>query len=151
MSKSGQNCKLYVNTGTHASPTWVELKRVIDVTHPLTKDRRETSRRESGWKFERGALKGTELSFGYLYKAGSDTALAALRDSYLDGDQIEFAVMDGPIATVGSQGYRFFGEVFEFSNDEPLNGSKVVNVTAGLTDVEESGSLVEPDWYEISS
>lgn len=147
----GQECKLYYNSGTHASPTWVEIKRAIDVSLAMGKGEADMSRRESGEELARGALKQRNIDFGYRYKIGADTVFDALMDSYVNGTPIQFAVMDQDITTAGAQGLRAFCEVMKADRDEPLADGVTVAFSAKPTDHEESGALVEPDWYEISA
>ena len=148
-TRVGHEQKLYYNTGTNASPTWVLVKRAIDVSVPFAKGRADVSRRESKWKKERGAQIELGLEFGYLYRTGTDTVWAALLDSALNGTPIEFAVMDGLIATSGSRGWRAYYEVMDFPTEENLVDSKKYNVTCAHTDKEESSTLIEPTMYTV--
>lgn len=148
-SSLGYLCKLYYNSATHATPTWVEVKRAKDVSVPLSKDEADTSRRESKWKFSKGAQREGALEFGYQYKSGADTVFDMLLDSFLNGTAVQFAVMDGDITASGNQGLRAFMEVFDFPHDEPLADGVVYNIGLKLTDHEESSALVEPDWYAV--
>lgn len=147
---TGNACKLYYNTGTDATPTWVEVTRAKDVSAPLSKGEADVSRRESNWKMSKGTLKEGGLEFGYQYKLGSDSVFDALVDSYLNGTPIQFAVMDQAIATSGAWGFKLFSEVMELPIDQPLEDGVVINVSAKPTDHEESGSLVEPDFIQTA-
>lgn len=143
----GQEAKLYRNTGTHATPTWVEMKRAIDVSITSTKDKADTSRRESSVKRQKGAMKDLGIEFGYRYKRGTDADWDALWDSFWNGTPIEFAVMDGDIGTTGNKGLLMYCEVFDFPSDEPLSESKTYNVGVAPTDYEEADVLIEPEKY----
>lgn len=146
----GQECKAYYNSGTHAAPSWVEIKRGVDFTLNLGKGEAETSRRESGWEFKRGALKQASVDFGYRYKRGVDTVFDALFDSWANGTAVEFAIMDQIITASGAQGLRAFCEVFSSNMDQPLADGVVVQITASPTDHEEAAALIEPDWYIVT-
>lgn len=150
-SKVGHECKLYYNSGTHASPTWVEVKRAIDVSVALSKGEAEASRRESKWKLSRGGLKELGVDFGYRWKPGGDTVFDALWDSFLNGTAVEVYVADGDAATNGTEGIRGFIEVMEMPYEQGLEETQTINVAAKLTDWEEASALVEPDWYVISA
>lgn len=145
----GKHCKVYYNTGTHGSPTWVLMKRVKDLSVPQSKGEVDVSRRESKNKLTKGGLIDRGLEFGYQYKRGSDTVWTALRTSFENGTPIEFLVLDDLVTENGAKGLRAYMEVMEFPHDEPLEDGVVYNVVAKVTDYEEGGSLVEPDWFLV--
>lgn len=149
-TRVGTENKLYINTGTHASPTWVLIGRAKDVSVPASKSEADVSRRESKNKKTRGAQIEFGVDFGYQYKAGTDDVLDDLRDSFLNGTPIELAVMDGAIATSGSKGWRMYVEVMEFPTEEPLTDGKTIAIATKHTDYEESSTLIEPDYYVVS-
>lgn len=153
MSGTGNQGKLYRNTGTDASPVWSEVKRVIDLTTPLTKGEADVSRRESNWKLLKGTIKEGAIEFGYRYKRGADGTDAeyvALLGSYTAGTAIQFAAMDGDITTSGARGFKAFCECFDLTKNQPLTDGMVVSVVLKPTDHEESSSLVEPELVTIS-
>lgn len=153
MSGTGNQGKLYRNTGTAALPVYSEVKRVIDLTTPLTKGEADVSRRESNWKLLKGTLKEGSIEFGYRYKRGKDGAdaeYAALLDSYVSGTAVQYVAMDGDITDDGARGFSAFCECFDLTKDEPLTDGMVCNVVLKPTDAEEEGALVEPELIEIS-
>jgi hypothetical protein len=95
--------------------------------------------------------KAISLQFGYLYEKGDDTVLEDIRDSYLNDTVLTFAAMDGAIATVGSQGWRFPGVVSDMNETQDLEGNKTINVTVDYVRIRDGGNIVEPDWYEVAS
>lgn len=149
-TKTGQECKLYYNTGTHASPVWVEVKRAIDVSVDLSKGEADGSRRESDWKRTRGSLKDFGVDFGYRYKPGVDAIFDDLWDSFMDSTPIEVFVADGDVEDEGTQGPRAYVEVMGMPIDQNLEETAVINIAAKLTDWEEASALVEPDWYVVT-
>lgn len=148
-TKVGHETKLYYNSGTNATPTWVLIKRGKDVSVPFDKSRADVSRKESKWKKERGAQLELGLEFGYVYKAGTDTVWTALLDSALNGTALEFAIMDGLITASGARGWRAYYEVMGFPTEEPLTDAKTYQVTCAHTDHEEAGALIEPSMYTV--
>ena len=146
----GKDCKLYYNTGTHAVPVWVEVKHAINVSANLGKGEADASARYSGWKLTKGALKELEITFGYRHKQGADTVFDALLAAYLNDTAIEFAVMDAAISETGAQGPRAFCEVMSMNLSQELEGTSEYEVTIKPTFHEESGTLVEPDWFEVA-
>lgn len=145
----GKDCKLYYNTGTHATPTWVEIKNAINVSVNLGKGEADVSARFSSWKLSKGSLKELEISVTYRHKQGTDTVFDALQAAYINGTAIEFAVMDGDITVSGVQGPRAFCEIMSMNLSQELENSMEFELTLKPTYVEEAGSLVEPDWYEV--
>jgi len=74
----------------------------------------------------------------------------ALLDSFLNDTEIEFAIMDGAIGTSGSQGLRAYMQVFDFPYSQELENLESFDVGLDLTPFEESGSEIDPDWFEVS-
>lgn len=146
-SRVGHECKLYYNTGTHASPTWVEVKRAVDVSVGLSKGEADASRRESDWKLTRGGLKDLSVEFGYRWKPGGDTVFDAIWDSFVNNTAVQVYVADGDVGTADTEGIRGFVEVMENGYDQGLEETQLFNVSAKLTDWEEASALVEPDWF----
>lgn len=140
----GLEGKLYRNTGSYASPTWDLVECVENVNLNLDKSTADVSTRGGGgWKQERTTLKQASLDMSLLYDP-ADTDFQALLDAWTGDEKVEFAVMDGPIATVGSQGLRATMQGKGFPIDQSLEDAfKVAStwiVTRGTT----------PEWYEIS-
>lgn len=148
-SYPGRLAKTYVNTGTNATPTWNEMKRVKDVNLPLSKGEVELASRESVWKKFLGGLKEAGLSFAYRHKRGTDTIFQKLMDSYLNGTAYQFAVVDQAITVTGAYGFKAFFEVFEFEKVEELESEVIYNATLKLTEHEEAGSIVEPAEFTV--
>jgi hypothetical protein len=150
MSKIGLDCKLYRNTGTYASPVWNEITNVADVTVQLTKGEADTSTRAGRWKTRKGTLKDASIDFQLKYVAG-DTDFTALLASYTDGTSIDLLVLDGLVATAGSQGLRAVCEVFNFQVGQPLEGSLTYDVSAKPTpSFDGSGVAQPPVWFTAS-
>lgn len=147
----GKDCKLYINSGTHALPTWVEVKHAINVSANLGKGEADASARYSSWKLAKGALKELEISFGYRYKQGTDTVFDTLMGAYIADTPIELAVMDAAITEAGAQGPRAFCEIFSANLTQELENTSEYEFTAKPTYHEEEAALVEPDWYEVAA
>lgn len=146
----GRDERLYYNTGTHASPSWVWMKRTINRTVSLGKGEINFQDQESDWEKTLGAAKKLGLQFGYREKiSAADSVFAAIWDSYLNGTPIEVAAMAGNIATAGVKGFRAFIEVMELEQTAELEGMTEWSVSTKLTEHEEAGSIVEPDRYTV--
>ena len=147
----GKDCKLYYNTGTRASPTWVEIKKARDVAANAGKGEADVSNRESSWKKDMSALKTLEVNFGYTHKRGTDTVFAALLAQYLNDTNVEFAVMDGDITYIGAKGWRAFYQCFTLNQTQELENGSVWEVGIKPTWHEESSTIAEPLWLVVSA
>lgn len=145
----GKDCKLYLNSATNATPTWVEIKKAINVSANLGKGEADVSARFSGWKLSKGALKELEITFTYRHKAGADTVFDTLLAAYLAGTPKQFAVMDAAITESGAQGPKAFCEIFAMNLTQELENAAEFEFTLKPTYVEETGVLVEPQWMEV--
>jgi hypothetical protein len=145
----GKDAKLYYNSATHATPTWVEITNAMDVNVPLSKGQGDISTRASGWRKKGAGLKEASIEFGYLHHRGADTVFDALLDSYVNDTPIELAAMDDDITLTGAQGLRAFMIAFDMSQGQALEEGIKYDFSFEPTQFDESGSVVEPDWYEI--
>lgn len=131
--KLGLDAKLYRNTATYASPTWNEVKNVKDVTLNLEAGSADvTTRGNAGWRANIATLKDASLEFEMVWDTADDD-FTAIRTAFLTNAAIEFAVLDGPVATSGSQGLRASMAITNFSRAEPLEEAIKVSVTAKPT------------------
>ena len=143
--KLGLDAKLYRNTGTHGSPTWNEVTNVRDVTLSLKAGEADvTTRGNNGWRATVATLKDASIEFEMVWDTDDDD-FAAIRDAFLNRDAIEFAVMDGDIATAGSQGLRAVSVVTAFSRNEALEEAITVSVT-----VKPTFTVNPPSWLVVA-
>jgi hypothetical protein len=133
----GMNAKLYraaaLLTGTDdtdaSGASWDEIANVRDVTLNLeTGEADVTTRANSGWKQTLPTLKDGSVEFEMVWDT-NDPDFAAIRDAWLNNDEIALAVMDGPIASAG-QGLVSNFAITNFSRTEPLEDAIKVSVTA---------------------
>lgn len=129
----GMQGKLYRNTGTYAAPVWAELSNVRDVTLNLeTGDADVTVRANGGWKASIATLKEASIEFEMVWD-GSDAGFTAIQNAFFANGSVELAVMDGDIATSGSQGLRATMSIMNFSREEPLEEAMKAKVTCKPT------------------
>jgi hypothetical protein len=145
----GKDCKLYVNDASHASPTWQEVERAINVSANLGKGEADVSARFAGWKLSKGALKELEISFTYRYTRGADTIFDKLLDAYINDKPIEALVLDAPIGESKAQGPRAYCEVFGMNLTQELENAAEYEFTLKPTYHVEAGALIKPSWYEV--
>ena len=131
--KLGMDAKLYRNTGSYASSVWNEVKNVKDLTLNLEAGEADVSTRgNGGWRANIATLKDASLEFEMVWDTADDD-FTAIRTAFLTNAAIEFAVLDGPVATSGSQGLRASMAITNFSRAEPLEEAIKVSVTAKPT------------------
>jgi hypothetical protein len=139
-AKLGKNHKLYRNSATYASPTWVEITHVSDLMLDQTKGEADVSTRATGGDEAKvGTLKARSLDFTFLYRE-DDSANAldytALSDSYENNTAIDMLIVNGVYSTPGTKGWRATMEVFKFSNDQKLTEASKFSVTMKPTDAD---------------
>jgi len=143
--KLGLDAKLYRNTGTSGSPTWVEMTNVKDLTLSLEAGEADvTTRGNAGWRATLAALKDASIEFEMMWDT-ADAAFTAIKDAFFGSTSVEFAVMDGDIETTGSQGLRAVMSITNFSRSEPLEEAISVSVTAKPT-----YATTAPSWMTVA-
>lgn len=141
----GLDCKLYRNTADYASPTWVEVSNARDVTLTLEAGEADvTTRANGGWEAIVAALRKGAVEFEMIWNK-SDAGFAAIRTAFLNRTSIDFAVMDGAIATVGSEGLRATMAVIKFTRMEELAEAVKASVTLKPTYADHA-----PEWLTVA-
>ncbi len=143
--KLGNEAKLYYDASGVGGSTWTELTNVKDVTLNLeTGEADVTTRGNAGWRATVATLKDGSIEFEMVWDT-ADTGFTAIKDAYFNNTPIGFAVMDGDVVTVGSQGLHADFSITNFSRNESLEEAITVSVTAKPT-----YSTVAPDWVTVS-
>ena len=143
-ARPGLDAKLYRNTGSFAAPAWNEVSNVKDVTLTLEAGEADvTTRGNNGWRATVATLKDAGIEFEMVWDS-ADPDFAAVRDAFLNRGAVEVAVMDGPIATSGSQGLRATCMVTKFTRTEPLEEAITVAVT-----IKPTFSANPPIWHVV--
>ena len=142
--KLGMEAKLYRNTGTYALPTWVEMINVKDLTLNLEASEADvTTRGNAGWRATIAALKDGSIEFEMVWDT-ADADFTAIQQAFFGNTEIEFAVMDGDVASSGSQGLRATMAITNFSRSEALEEAIGVSVTAKPTYSDNA-----PEWMTV--
>lgn len=154
MTYRGGTAKLYYNApgsgwddgeDLPSSPTWVELKRIVDVSFEGDAGSADVSSRESDWELTVPALKNGRISFGFRPKTGTDAPYEVLANAFLNDTKILFAMMDQAIATSGAKGWRVICRVESFGEEQPNADGAMINVTlAPCPAFDASHALIEP-------
>lgn len=129
MSLLGLDAKVYRNTGTYGSPTWTEWDFVKETTLSLSKSEADaTTRANGGWKATIGSLKDASLEITAIHDTSDAQYLAAIQ-AFVSGAAFDLVIADGPIATVGTRGYRASFEVMGLDRGDPLEDVKTATLT----------------------
>ena len=101
------DCKAYVRTGgTYASPTYTELKPVINASIEIEHSTFDATTRGAGG-FRQTGVSITGLRFPITMKKDKDdTAFAALETAHQGKSLVELLVLDGTRLLDASKGYR---------------------------------------------
>lgn len=142
---AGIDCKAYYNSGTNASPTWVEITRGQNFSVPdFGVNPVEAHSRASVWEsFVAGLIK-VGVSFTYLHTRGADTVRDAFTTMVTSRTSVQFAIMDGTITLVGARGVKAFFLMEKFSYSQDLEGAQVWDASLKPAYVIESSAKVEP-------
>ena len=140
----GMNAKLYRNTGTYGTPVWDLIGNVKDVTLNLeTGEADVTTRANNGWRATEATLREASVDFEMIWDTG-DTDFTALQTAYFANTSIEFLVLDGLVATTGSQGLRATCKVFNFTRSEALEEALTVSVS-----IKPTYATNAPAWHTV--
>ena len=146
---TGFDGKAYYNSGTNASPTWVEITYARDVNTTSSAEKLDNSDRASKYKKYCAGQLDVETTITLTYGRTAATAVDALRDKYHLREAVQIAIMDGNIADTGTEGYKYYASVYSHDWDQPLSDGQTLTMTFAPTYYEESGSVVDPDWIVI--
>jgi hypothetical protein len=139
---------IYYNSGSDAVPTWVEIDTARDVSTSASADKADNSDRRSKFKKSCAGMLDLETTVTATFVAG-DTALLGLRTHFLARTTVQIAVMDGPYATSGSEGFKYFASVYSNDFSQPLNDGQTISVTFSPS-VNPDEPAVEPSWVIIA-
>jgi hypothetical protein len=130
----GNDCILYVNTGTYASPTWVALSLAKDITVNDSRAEGDSTVRGYDLTSVTPGMRTLQVA-GEIKYDPADAGFDALYDAYVADPQavVGFLLLDGPVATAGKKGKRFDAYVTQFGDNEPLNQVKTVPFTLSAT------------------
>jgi hypothetical protein len=147
---AGHAAKLYMNTGTNASPTWVLIEEVGDVSLPdLGISLAEVATRASAYIANLAGLFNFALEFEALHK-GAPTVWDVLRARFFARTPTQFLIADGLVATSGTEGFKAYYFFEKFPIDQPLQGAQKNNVRLAPAYFIESDARVNPSWMVVS-
>ena len=151
MGCTGFDGYLYYNTGTDASPVFVEVDTVRDVNTAGATDKADVSDRRSKFKKSCPAMIDLETSVTATYVQGN-VAMDAIRDQFLARTAVQFYILDGPAVPASgdtSEGWAFYAAVYSNDFNQPLSDGQ--NVSFTLSPMDSVADPVEPQWFTVST
>lgn len=131
----GRDCKLYYNSGSYASPTWVLIERAVDVTLVLEAGEAEISSRVSEFELFGHSLKKLQIDFAHFWKTDI-TAFMAIYDAWWNETPLEFLCLDGLATTAGKKGVRATMLPMKVPLNQALKDKVKVDITLKPTDAD---------------
>lgn len=150
----GRDSKTYYDSATNwASPTWVEMTRVIDET--LTPEATMVAGGSRLEEYEDNEVVGRKLTLNgtYRYKkasVGVDSVYAALLAAFESGAAIFMAFLDGAITTPGSKGWRAPIKLTQMPIKRDLGALTEVTLQGVSCLYDDSGTIRKPASYIAS-
>ncbi len=123
----GVNSKLYYNSATYGTPTWVEVSLIADLAVNPQWDERDVSSRGSRVKSMKKTMLGIEVT-GTLKKKPGDTVYGKFVDALMSDDTLDVLVLDGPRDQNNVRGYRFDAQVHQGNDDQSLAGGGFLDI-----------------------
>lgn len=147
----GHSMKLYYNSATVASPTWVEIDEVGDVSiADLAVGLAELKRRANDFTKNLATLFQSFAVEFRLHHGLNSTVFDVLRAAFFNKTVTEFAVMNADIATSGNEGMRIPCLIEQFPWDQPLEEVSGHDVRLAIAYMEEpAGTEIDPSWYTV--
>ena len=137
----GMEARLYRNSASYATPTWVEVTNVKDVTLNLEKGEADvTTRANNGWRATVGTLKDASVEFQMVWDT-ADAGFTEIQQAFFGNTPIEFAIMSGDITDPESEGLRATCDIFSFTRNEALEEAIMVDVSIKPTYADNA-----PEW-----
>lgn len=146
---TGLQTKLYYNSGTYASPTWVEITRTKGEKLPRSKAEISWEDRDSKYKKTKGGHQDLGLTFSYRHVRGaSDTVRTALLASLVNGTAIELLSCDGAYNETAVVGFRAHYEIMKMDKSAETSEAVTYECEAKHTEhYDNTGTLIEPSDY----
>lgn len=155
--KVGHKMKLYRNSGTVESPTWVEVAEIGDVSIPdLSRGMAELKRRgHDHTKSLPTLIQAIAVEFRMIHGLDA-TNFDAIRSAFFAGTTAQWAVMNGAIAESAenedNEGLVIPAFVEQFPWDQPLEDVSGHDVRLAYAYMEDATNVeVDLEWLEVAS
>ena len=125
----GIDCKIYLNTGTHGTPTWVEWLCARDSTFSLTFEEADaTCRGSGGYRQSAITLSSIEVT-GSAIKEKDDATFLLMEAAAVAKDVIDILVMDGTRLLDESDGWRLQAQFFSWVENQAFEDIVTIDWT----------------------
>lgn len=156
MANLGRDRKLYVNTAgifTEGDEVWALVGRIENVKRPRSQATSEHDFRESTHtKTVSGNVKmGLEFEYFERPDDAVDAVLAALISAAENGENIQIAVVDGPIETVGTKGIIGIYCISDSPEEQATNDRVKHSFTLMEADEYVDGEVYDVQEYETAA
>lgn len=141
----GNDNKLYYNSATDASPTWVLIEIVGDVTLNQGVNEAEVDLRLLDYIVNLPAKHTTGLTAALANHFGN-TVFDALKTIFENKTHTQFAVSDIAIATSGAEFFKLFAFASSWDWAQATQQMSNHDVTLSPAYQEESATVVPPAW-----
>ncbi len=140
----GLEGRVYVNSNDASDPNWVLVDDVKNVTLGAGKTLADmTTRSSNKTRMKKAAIKEIAPEIELLWDNESATH-GTFRAAYFADTIVDVLILDGPLATVGSTGFRAQYEVASFTRGEQLEEGMTINVK-----LEISVKATHIGWYVV--
>ena len=148
----GYEMKVSYNSATNASPTWVAINEIGDVSLPdLGLNLAEVNLRVSSWMMNLGGRMNVAMEFPLAFNV-TESVHDALRIAFFARTIQQYAINEG-LPTAGShQGFKFYGIIESFpltANLDDLTMWDTVRIAPAY--FVESSAVVDPAWFTGSA
>ena len=116
MATLGINSKLFYNSGNFATPTWLPLNNVRELTVTSTWDEGDASTRASPVKMAEPTQLNLEI--GGQMQADASVGYLLLQTDYFTRALVDVMALDGGSTTNTVEGVRFEAKVFSWTEDQ---------------------------------
>lgn len=143
--KRGYIGQVYLQAGSHASPSWNQVENAQDIKIGDAWETFEASNRASPIKKFLPAQGDWSVEFSIIWDS-SDTDLVALRTAYRAQTAVDMWVTDGLSATSGTSGPNCEWLITDFGLDMPLKDGQKITVKA----VPHANCSFEPEYRTVA-
>jgi hypothetical protein len=149
MLKVGNDMKLYYNSGTNESPTWVEICIVGDVTVDHAINDAEVDLRCSQWLLNLPAKHSGSINI-FLANSIGLAIWSFLNTMAFSRTITQFASANANIATSGTEYFKAYCHFSNFPWGQPTQEIASHDATLSLSWKENSqGAVIEPSWNVV--
>ncbi len=125
----GRNAKLYLNTGSYGSPTWLEIANISDLTLNRAWDEAETNSRESAMKMILKTLLDGGISGKMKFTIGDSGTTTIIDALNSPTTTLDVMCLNGPQTTNGVYGLRYPCQVTQGNEDQGLGVALYEDIT----------------------